>query len=31
MYANEFPNASNFAIFTMLIQDERARDKKADI
>ena len=31
MYAQEFPNASNFAIFTMLIQDERARDKKADV
>lgn len=31
MHAQEFPNASNFAIFIMLMQDERAKDKKADV
>lgn len=28
MYENEFPNASNFSIFMMLLNDERAKDKK---
>ena len=31
MYEDEFPNATNFTIFTMLIQDERAKEKKQDV
>lgn len=31
MYIDELPDSSNFAIFMMLIQDERAKDKKESV
>ena len=31
MYEDTMPNATNFSIFLMLIQDERARDKKENV
>ena len=31
MYAQELPNTSNFAVFMMLMQDERAKDKKESV
>lgn len=31
MYEQEIPNSTNFQIFMMLMQDERAKDKKASV
>ena len=31
MYEQEMPNSTNFQVFMMLMQDERAKDKKANV